>query len=77
LQAALMHLNTCGLENRPYPNNLLGKLAKQKFDLSQPCSCCSNRSQKPARPPYSRHNTVEKTAVGIFENMVLKYATNI
>ena len=37
---------------------ILGRLSKQKFDLSKPCSWCSNRCRKPAWPPHSQPNTI-------------------
>ena len=37
---------------------ILGRLSKQKFDLSKPCSWCSNRGRKPAWPPHSQPNTI-------------------
>jgi hypothetical protein len=36
---------------------ILGRLSKQKFDLSKPYSWCSNRGRKPAWPPHSQPNT--------------------
>jgi hypothetical protein len=37
---------------------ILGRLSKQKFDLSKPCSWCSNRGRKPAWPPHSQPSTI-------------------
>ena len=37
---------------------ILGRLSKQKFDLSKPCSWCSNRCRKPAWPPHSQPNPI-------------------
>jgi hypothetical protein len=37
---------------------ILGRFLKQKFDLSKPCSWCSNRGRKPAWPPHSQPNTI-------------------